>query len=201
MVTEHSISTMVMLSGERAWKYWSDDAQPTSFGSLRVTLVNTERLPSYVRRDFRVLNAKVDEEVALTHFEYSASWRDGQDAAGGGGDDDSVPASTGGLLDLVEHATAHRTEEGLTGPIAVHCRKGAERSSIYVALSCLVMQVKNEARCDVFTAVRKLRAQRQGMVQTMVRKIQIQSDLSLTILTLAISLSITISVLVTILAF
>ncbi len=66
---------------------------------------------------------------------------------------------------------AHKTEAGLTGPIAVHCLRGSDRSSVYVALSCLALQIKNEARCDVFTAVRKLRAQRQGMVQSLVNKI------------------------------
>ena len=34
-----------------------------------------------------------------------------------------------------------------------------------MVLSVLVQQMKKEGRCDVFTAVRKLRAQRQGMVQ------------------------------------
>jgi len=34
-----------------------------------------------------------------------------------------------------------------------------------VGLSVLVQQIKREGRCDVFTAVRKLRAQRQGMMQ------------------------------------
>jgi len=34
-----------------------------------------------------------------------------------------------------------------------------------VGLSVLVQQIKREERCDVFTAVRKLRAQRQAMLQ------------------------------------
>ena len=54
-----------------------------------------------------------------------------------------------------------------SGPIAVHCRLGSDRSSVYVALSCLVQQLKTESRADVFTVVRKLRSQRQGMVQTL----------------------------------
>ena len=39
---------------------------------------------------------------------------------------------------------------------------------MYVGLSVLVQQIKREERCDVFTAVRKLRAQRQAMVQHLV---------------------------------
>ncbi len=111
-----------------------------------------------------IFSFKVEEEVDLVHFEYSA-WT-GDTAS-------DLPSRTQGLLDLVEHAMAHKTEAGLTGPIAVHCLRGSDRSSVYVALSCLALQIKNEARCDVFTAVRKLRAQRQGMVQSLVNKIEL----------------------------
>ena len=48
------------------------------------------------------------------------------------------------------------------------CRYGSDRSSVYVGLSILVQQIKRERRCDVFTAVRKLRAQRQAMIQHLV---------------------------------
>ncbi len=136
------------------------DGAQTSFGALTVRLVNKEKLPSYVKREFEVLNTKVEEEVSLTHFEYN-NWS-GDSAS-------DLPSTTHGLLDLVEHATAHKTEAGLSGPVAVHCHRGAERSSVFVSLSVLALQIKNEARCDVFTAVRKLRAQRQGMVQHLVR--------------------------------
>ena len=47
-------------------------------------------------------------------------------------------------------------------------RYGSDRSSVYVGLSVLVQQIKRENRCDVFTAVRKLRAQRQAMMQHLV---------------------------------
>ncbi len=103
----------------------------------------------------------------MTHFAYS-SWTGDSSA--------DVPSQSHGLLDLVEHALAHKAEAQLPGPIAVHCRCGSDRSSVYVALSCLVQQVKNEARADVFTVVRKLRSQRQGMVQHVVSRIDLKSS-------------------------
>ena len=57
MVTEHSISTMVMLSGDQSWNYWNDDE--ITFGSIKVKLNSTEKMPSYVKRDFTVFNCKV----------------------------------------------------------------------------------------------------------------------------------------------
>lgn len=48
-------------------------------------------------------------------------------------------------------------------------RCGSDRSSVFVALSCLMQQIKTESRADVFSVVRKLRSQRQKMVQHLVR--------------------------------
>jgi len=162
MVVEHNVATMVMLTGpdSGSWQYWpKDDGERTlTFGCMTVTLVSRESRPSYVKREFLVCNTKAREELSLTHF-YYAEW------PGSVEDGEAVPTSTHGLLGLVEHALAHQEEASLTGPIAVHCRFGSHRSSIYVGLSILVQQIKRENRCDVFTAVRKLRAQRQGMMQ------------------------------------
>ena len=60
------------------------------------------------------------EEVHLTHFLYN-EWP-GSSQEEGGESGGTVPSSTHGLLDLVEHALAHQEEASLTGPIAVHCR-------------------------------------------------------------------------------
>lgn len=56
---------------------------------------------------------QAEEEVTLTHFAYD-SWK-GDEAC-------DVPSKTHGLLDLVEHAAAHKIEASLPGPIAVHCK-------------------------------------------------------------------------------
>ena len=126
MVTEHSIRTMVQLTDigdeDKAWLYYpekkSDEGLTFSeFGSMRVSLDNREDHASYVMRDLTVYNGKADESIKLTHFAYKR-WR----SSGSGSDDVILPASTGGLLDLVEHATAHKIEMKRSGPIAVHCK-------------------------------------------------------------------------------
>lgn len=178
MVTEHNICTMVQLnapppvntSPTSSYIYWSETDLPGSvadFGSLKVTLNVKDPMPSYIKREFTVYNSKVEEEVNLTHFAYSG-WGDAPQrppSPNPGQGSPEVPKSTHGLLDLVEHALAHKVEASLPGPIAVHCRFGSERSSVFVSLCCLVQQLKTESRADVFTTVRKLRSQRQGMVQ------------------------------------
>ena len=136
MVVEHNISTMVMLSADCAWNYWEEEKQ-ARFGAMAVTLNSTEKLPSYVKREFSILNEKVgrsfasqsascfpifrvffcvsktEDDANLTHFAYN-SWT--------GNDPAEVPSKPHGLIDLVEHAMAHKVEQHLSGPIAVHCK-------------------------------------------------------------------------------
>ena len=63
-------------------------------------------------------------KVNLTHFAYSG-WGDAPQrprSPNPGQGSPEVPKATTGLLDLVEHALAHKVEASLPGPIAVHCR-------------------------------------------------------------------------------
>ena len=93
-------------------------------GSIQVTLKTRENMPSYVKREFEVYNSRVEEEVILTHFAYSG-WGDAPQrprSPNPGLGSPEMPANTTGLLDLVEHALAHKVEASLPGPIAVHCR-------------------------------------------------------------------------------
>ena len=151
MVTEHSIKTLVQLTGEDedyAWPYYPERLSSNGngpnfaeYGAMRVSLDAREDLASYVRRDFTVYNSKADDTVKLTHFSYGG-WRNSQAKAESktaspkasikntaeskgsvnGEDPQSLPENSHGLLDLIEHATAHKTEMRRSGPIAVHCR-------------------------------------------------------------------------------
>ena len=133
MVTEHNICTMVQLNAPApntpnpGYHYWdeSDNAgSQITYGSLQITLKSKESMPSYVKREFVVYNSKVEEEVNLTHFAYSG-WGDAPQrprSPNPGQGSPEVPKATTGLLDLVEHALAHKVEASLPGPIAVHCR-------------------------------------------------------------------------------
>ena len=121
------------------------------YGAMRVSLDAREDLASYVRRDFTVYNSKADDTVKLTHFSYGG-WnkshgkpsspssqtddkskvviqktnsKDSSDPKGTEQEEDTsklLPENTHGLLDLIEHATAHKIEMRRSGPIAVHCR-------------------------------------------------------------------------------
>ncbi|XP_069693184.1 tyrosine-protein phosphatase 69D isoform X2 [Periplaneta americana] len=159
MVSEQSISTLVMLSdlgdgSKKCIRYWPDDE--ISHEHIRVKYIQSESCPYYTRRELSVTNTKTDENVVVTQFQYN-----GWPTVEG-----EVPEVTRGLIELVDQTQNHQEAHGGSGPIAVHCSCGSDRSSMFVALSILVQQLRTEKRVDIFTATRKLRSQRHGMLQT-----------------------------------
>jgi len=159
MVSEQSISTLVMLSdlGEgtkKCIRYWPDDE--ISHEHIHVKYIQSESCPYYTRRELNVANTKTDENIMVTQFQYN-----GWPTVEG-----EVPEVTRGLIELVDQTQNHQESHGGSGPIAVHCSCGSDRSSMFVALSILVQQLRTEKRVDIFTATRKLRSQRHGMLQT-----------------------------------
>lgn len=77
-----------------------------------------------------------------------------------------VPEVTRGLIELVNQTLTNETES--SGSLVVHCSFGSDRSSMFVALSILVQQLRTEKRVDIFTTTKKLRSQRHGMISTFV---------------------------------
>ncbi|CAH8860922.1 unnamed protein product [Trichobilharzia szidati] len=53
-----------------------------------------------------------------------------------------------------------------SGPIIVHCSAGVGRTGAFILLDILLEQMRHEKAVDVFSAVSRLRAQRNFMVQT-----------------------------------
>lgn len=79
-----------------------------------------------------------------------------------------VPEVTRGLIELVDQTIANDVDTG--GPLVVHCHCGSDRSSMFVALSILVQQLRTERRVDIFTTTKKLRSQRHGMIGSFVSR-------------------------------
>lgn len=75
-----------------------------------------------------------------------------------------VPEVTRGMLELVDQTQATAGSSA----VLVHCHCGSDRSSMFVALSILVQQLRTERRLDICTTTRKLRSQRQGMIHSFV---------------------------------
>jgi len=75
------------------------------------------------------------------------------------------------MIELVDQTTESHGEAngalGATqGPMVVHCNLGSERSAIFSALYILVAQLRAEKAVDIFNTARKLRTQRNMLLDT-----------------------------------
>ncbi|XP_011501448.1 PREDICTED: tyrosine-protein phosphatase 69D isoform X2 [Ceratosolen solmsi marchali] len=157
MISEQCISTIVMLSDlaegpRKCPRYWPDDE--VSYDHIRVRYIQSESCPYFTRRELCVSNTKVDENIVVTQYQYH-----GWPTVEG-----EVPEVTRGLIELIDQTQTNNTES--SGPLAIHCNHGSDRSSMFVILSILVQQLRIEKRIDIFTTVKKLRSQRHGMIST-----------------------------------
>ncbi|XP_047540723.1 tyrosine-protein phosphatase 69D isoform X2 [Vanessa atalanta] len=157
MVSEHNVSTIVMLSelGEgKCPRYWDDGT--VQYEHISVEYEESESCPYYTRRQFRVTNNKSGEWRCVRHLQYQG-W---PTAAG------HVPEVTRGLAELAELAAPLERDEHSHTPLLVHCQLGTERSSLFVALCVLIWQLRVERRVDVACVARKVRSQRARTIDT-----------------------------------
>ena len=126
------------------------------YDHIRVRYIQSESCPYYTRREFCVSNTKVDENIVVTQYQYH-----GWPTVEG-----EVPEVTRGVIELVDQTLSNGVEN--PGTLVVHCSCGSDRSSMFVALSILVQQLRTEKRIDIFTTVKKLRSQRHGMIGSFV---------------------------------
>ncbi|XP_063989399.1 tyrosine-protein phosphatase 69D [Diachasmimorpha longicaudata] len=157
MISEQSIGTIVMLSDlnegpRKCPRYWPEDE--AVYEHIRVRYIQSESCPYYTRRELCVANTKMDETVIVTQYQYH-----GWPTVEG-----EVPEVTRGVIELVDQTLV--TDGECCGPLVVHCNCGSDRSSMFVALSILVQQLRTEKRVDIFTVTKKLRSQRHGMIST-----------------------------------
>ncbi|KAL0859492.1 hypothetical protein ABMA27_010650 [Loxostege sticticalis] len=154
MVSEHNVSTIVMLSeiGDgKCPRYWDDGT--AQYEHISVQYEESESCPYYTRRQFRVTNNKNGDTCSVRQLQYQ-----GWPTAPG-----HVPEVTRGLAELADAARLHRPSDHT---MLVHCHLGTERSALFVALCILICQLRVERRVDVNTVARKVRSQRARTIDT-----------------------------------
>ncbi|XP_050089258.1 tyrosine-protein phosphatase 69D isoform X2 [Anopheles aquasalis] len=159
MILEQRVKTIVMFSEigdgpNKCPRYWADEEM--KYEHLLVRYIQSESGPYYTKREFTVTNCKTNDMIAVTQFQYN-----GWPTVEG-----EVPEVTRGMIEIVNQAQKHCSQQQDIFTIAVHCSLGTDKSSLFVAMCILVMQLKTEKRVDICTVVRKLRAQRSLMIQT-----------------------------------
>lgn len=162
MVSEHNVSTIVMLSelGEgKCPRYWDDGT--VQYEHISVQYEESESCPYYTRRQFTVVNNKNEDVSCVRQLQYQ-----GWPTAPG-----HVPEVTRGLAELADAANPHAAHHQPGEPhshstMLVHCQHGTERSPLFVALCILICQLRAERRVDVCNTARRVRSQRSRTIDT-----------------------------------
>ncbi|XP_061724714.1 tyrosine-protein phosphatase 69D [Cydia pomonella] len=161
MVSEHNVSTIVMLSelGEgKCPRYWDDGT--AQYEHISVQYEESESCPYYTRRQFRVTNNKSGDVMVVRQLQYQ-----GWPTAPG-----HVPEVTRGLAELADAARPPPPPAAAAAQpepaMLLHCQYGTERSALFAALCILIAQLRNERRVDVAATARKVRSQRAGTINT-----------------------------------
>ncbi|PZC80371.1 hypothetical protein B5X24_HaOG214789 [Helicoverpa armigera] len=156
MVSEHNVTTIVMLSelGEgKCPRYWDDGT--IQYEHISVEYEESESCPYYTRRQFRVTNDKSGDVNCVRQLQYQ-----GWPTARG-----HVPEVTRGLAELAD-AAAPAPHQPHQGTMLVHCQLGTERSPLFVALCTLIRALRVERRVDVGATARHVRSQRARTIDT-----------------------------------
>ncbi|XP_070550725.1 receptor-type tyrosine-protein phosphatase alpha-like [Ptychodera flava] len=142
----------------KSGKYWCDD-EPIRFGPFVVKVSATESYNGITERIFRLTyTPKAEKEAPRTITQLQVDWpaRKG------------VPSSDSVMVDLISLVERAQQQSG-DNAITVHCRNGIGRSGVFCAIVAVCEKIKVEQMVDVLQAVKTLRNNRPGMVETLIQ--------------------------------
>ncbi|XP_071497864.1 putative receptor-type tyrosine-protein phosphatase mosPTP-1 [Diadema antillarum] len=137
-------------------RYWPAKGTPERYNEIEVTLETKEKFASYTLRTFLLKHrhkkhGKVPER-RVYHFHYT-DWPD-----------HGVPPYTLPVLSFVQRSSAANPADA--GPIIVHCSAGVGRTGTYIVIDTMLKQMQAEEKVNVFGFLKRIRTQRNYLVQT-----------------------------------
>lgn len=163
MIYEQDVTTLVMLSelgsGDNlCMRYWPEEDEESTHEMIRVKLLSSESYPKFSSRVFQITNSKTGDSRQVTQFQY----------IGWSGMLGEVPVGTYGVMEVINRVQSHihaNLTASMPAPVLIHCSGGGDRCSVYVCLNNCLRHLRREGRVDVFQIARKIRSQRQFMLQ------------------------------------
>ncbi|XP_070562524.1 receptor-type tyrosine-protein phosphatase kappa-like [Ptychodera flava] len=159
MVYDYKTSTIVMLNDMKTddmknCQYWSD-TEELQYGPFVVEVKSVEEHGDITERTIRLtITTKSERPRTIKHL-HLHSWSAEQD----------IPNSKSVITDMMSMVDKAQQKFG-NNPVTVHCRNGIGRSGVFCAISSACESVKVEETVDVLQAVKMLRINRPGMVET-----------------------------------
>ncbi|XP_033644552.1 receptor-type tyrosine-protein phosphatase delta-like isoform X3 [Asterias rubens] len=162
MVWEQHTIVIVMITkleerGRRKCdRYWPAKGMPERYGEFEVTLETKEKYASHVVRTFLLKHKHRKHgkapERRITQFHYT-DWPD-----------HGVPSYTIPVLAFVQKSSATNPPDA--GPMVVHCSAGVGRTGTYIVIDSMLKQMQKEHKVNVFGFLKRIRTQRNYLVQT-----------------------------------
>ncbi|XP_068116010.1 receptor-type tyrosine-protein phosphatase eta-like [Hyperolius riggenbachi] len=159
MIWEKGINTIVMLSRcLENGKVCSEEYWPTreakTFGDFTVAFMSEKANQYWTVRDFMAVNVKNHESRQVRQFQYTSYYEHWNY------DDRNT------FTEFVNVVQQHRKDHSPNNPTLVHCRSGAGRSGIFIALECIINRLEKENTVDIYGTVHRMNLHRATMVQT-----------------------------------
>ncbi|XP_030852447.1 receptor-type tyrosine-protein phosphatase kappa-like [Strongylocentrotus purpuratus] len=165
LIWQENVCSVVMVTNtmeggkDRCTVYWPKEmGKSKTFGGIEVKLRTIEEFSDHVHRVLDVKQVSGGETRSVHQFHYQ-SWPDM-----------GVPQYPTTLISYTQ--TVKHVHERITAntkgstPMLVHCSAGVGRTGTFISLYCMLAQVIEESRVDIFGFIQKMRKDRPNMVQT-----------------------------------
>ncbi|XP_023217014.1 receptor-type tyrosine-protein phosphatase T-like isoform X3 [Centruroides sculpturatus] len=144
------ISTNLVENGKtKCEKYWADSRG--TFGSVTVTLLNSEIFADYVIRTFHVSKENEVREIKQFHF---TTWPD-----------HGVPMYAIAVSNFILKTRTYKPKD--KSPIVFHCSAGIGRTGTLILIDSMLDMAAAENHVDLLSQLHIMRQQRINMVETM----------------------------------
>jgi len=164
MIWEQRCGVIVMLTeldegNNKAHQYWPEEGQIKRYGNLMVCHKKNFQIGEIQVRSLLLKESTSQGNAReIIHLQYN-NWPDF-----------GVPSTTKSIRDLLVLITKFKERAvnvySLSGPIVVHCSAGVGRTGVFIACHITLDRLNHNHPPNVKETVRKIRAQRQGMVRT-----------------------------------
>jgi len=164
MIWEQRCGVIVMvtdLEEDKVSQYWPKEGEIARYGHYLVCQKKNFQLGDIEVRSLLIKGSACDENEEtreIIHLQY----RDWPDFG--------VPTTTKPIRDLLGLSSKFKQRAtsvyNLGGPMVVHCSAGVGRTGAFIASHITLENLKNNMSVNIQETVRRLRAQRQGMIRT-----------------------------------
>ncbi|XP_077863888.1 receptor-type tyrosine-protein phosphatase mu-like [Saccoglossus kowalevskii] len=159
MVYDWKSLTIVMLNDMtedmQDGQYWPDDGH-IQYGPLRVEVLSEQQHGDVIERKISLQHVDkmgIDNSRFITQFQ-AINWPNNHD----------TPISLNAMTDVMAMVKKNQSD---VVPVIVHCSNGIGRTGIFCTMVAVSDKIRREQIVDIFQAVKTLRLNRPGMVESL----------------------------------